>query len=75
MAETEKTLRGEPFLINNGDQYYRLPTAGQAHHRITEQLVERPLFSHLVKKAPGADKLSFRAIHRRWRGYKTRIIE
>ena len=75
MAEKEKMLRGESFPMNDGDQYYELPPAGQAHERITEQLVERALFSQSVKKAPGPDKLSFGAIRLLWRWSKTRIVE
>jgi hypothetical protein len=74
-GEKEKMLRGESFPMNDGDQYYELPPAGQAHERITEQLVERALFSQSVKKAPGPDKLSFGAIRLLWRWSKTRIVE
>jgi len=37
MAEKKKMLRGESFPVNDGDQYCKLPSAGQAHKRITEQ--------------------------------------
>ena len=40
IAEKEEMLRGESFPLNDGDQYYELPPAGQAHERITEQSVE-----------------------------------
>jgi len=40
MAEKETMLRGESLPVNDGDQYYKLPPAGQAHERITEQLVQ-----------------------------------
>ena len=59
MAEKEIMLRGGFFPLNDGDQYYELPPAGHAHERITEQLVERALFSQSVKTTPGPDKLSF----------------
>jgi len=62
IAEKEEMLRGQSFPLNDGDQYYELPPAGQAHDRITGQSVERALFSQSVKKAPGPDKLSFGAI-------------
>jgi len=45
IAEKEEMLRGEPFPLNDGDQYYKLPTAGQAHERVPEQSVERALVS------------------------------
>jgi len=74
IAEKEEMLRGESFPLNDGDQYYELPPAGEAHERITEQSVERALFSQSVKKAPSADKLSNGAIRRLWKWDKTRIV-
>jgi len=59
IAGKEEMLRGESFPLNDGDQYYELPPAGQAHECITEESVERALFSQSVKKAPGPDKLLF----------------
>jgi len=61
-TEKEETVWHECFLPHNDDQYYELPPAGSAHIHITEQAVEPPLFSQLVKMAPGADKLSCGAI-------------
>ena len=60
--EKGEMLRHESFPPNDGDQYYELPPAGSAHTRVTEQAVERALYSQSVKKAPGPDKLSFGAI-------------
>jgi hypothetical protein len=37
-------VRGESFPINDGEQYYELPPAGQVHERITAQSVEQALF-------------------------------
>ena len=74
MAEKEKMLRGEPFPPNDGDQYYRLPPAGQAHERITVQVVESALFSQSVKKALGPDKLSFRSIRLLQKWNRTRVF-
>ena len=31
IAKKEEMLRGESFPLNDGDQYYKLPPAGQAH--------------------------------------------
>ena len=59
VAEKERMLRAESFPVNDGDQDYKLPPAGQPHEGITEQLFERALFSQSVKKAPGKDKESF----------------
>lgn len=47
------------FPINNVEQYYKLPPAGQAQECITKHLVKQVLFSQSVKNAPGPDKLSF----------------
>jgi len=41
---------------------------------VTEQAVERALFSQSVKKAPGPDKLSFGAIRLHWKWDKERIV-
>jgi len=57
--EKEEMLRCESFPPNDGDQYYKLPPAGSAHTRVTEQAFERAILSQSVKKAPGPDKLSF----------------
>jgi len=74
IAEKEDMLRGESFPLNDGDQYYELPPAAQAHERITEQSVERALFSQSVKKGPGPDKLSFGAILVLWKWNTMRIV-
>jgi len=50
------------------------PPWRSAHTRVTEQAVERALFSHPVKKAPGPDKLSFGAIRLLWKWDKERIV-
>jgi hypothetical protein len=60
--EKEEMLRREYFPLNDDDQYYELPPAGSAHTCVTEQEVERALFSQSVKKAPGPNKVSFGAI-------------
>jgi hypothetical protein len=60
--EKEEMLRRESFPPNDDVQYYKLPPAGSAHTRVTEQVVERALFSQSVKEALGPDKLSFGAI-------------
>jgi len=72
--EKEEMLRHESFPPNDGDQYYKLPPAGSAHTRVTEQAVEQALYSQSVKKAPGPDKLSLGAIRLLWRWDKERIV-
>jgi len=67
-------LRYKSFPPNDGDQYYELPPAGSAHTRVPEQAVEPALFSQLVKKAPGPDKLSFGAIRLLWKWDKEKIM-
>jgi len=72
--EKEEMLRRESFPPNDDDQYYKLPPAGSAHTRVTEQAVERALLSQSVKKAPGPDKLSFSAIRLLCKWDKERIV-
>jgi len=72
--EKEEMLRHESFPPNDGDQYYGIPPAGCSHTRVTEQAVERALYSQSVKKAPGPDKLSFGAIRLLWKWDKERIV-
>ena len=56
--EKEKMMRHESFPPNDVDQYHEPPPAGSALARVTEQAVERAVYSQSVKKAPGQDKLS-----------------
>jgi len=72
--EKEEMLRHESLPPNDGDQHFGLTPPGRAHSRITEQAVERALFSQSVKKAPGPDKLSFGAIRLPWKWDKQRIV-
>jgi hypothetical protein len=60
--EKEEMLRRWSVPPNDDDQYYKQPHAGSAHTRVTEQAVERALFSQSVKKTPGPNKLLFGAI-------------
>jgi len=50
--EKEEMLKHESFPPNNSDQYYGLPPEGSTHTHVTEQPVERALFSQSVKRAP-----------------------
>jgi len=72
--EKEELLRHESFPLNDGDQYYKLPPAGNAQTHVTEQAVERARFSDSVKKVRGPDKLSSGAIRPLWMWDKERIM-
>jgi len=72
--EKEEMLRRESFPPNDDDQYYELLPAGSPPTHITEQAVERALFTQLVKKAPGPDKLTFSAILLLWKWDKERMV-
>jgi hypothetical protein len=72
--EKEGMLRHESFPPNGGDQDYGLPPAGSAYTRVTEQAVDRAIFSQSVKKAPGLDKLSFCAIPLLWKLDQERTV-
>jgi len=65
--EKKKMLRCKSFPLNDGDQYDKLPPTGRAHTNITEQAVERALFSQSVKMAPGPDKLAFGTLLLHWK--------
>jgi len=73
-TEKQEMLRSENFVPNDEDQYYETPPAGSAHTCVTEQAVERALFSQSVEKAPGPDKLSFGALRLLWGWAKQRIV-
>jgi hypothetical protein len=73
--EKEEMLTLESFPLNVDDQYYELPPASSAHTKVTEKVVELPLYSQSVKKAPGPDKLSFGAVHLLWKWEKERIVD
>jgi len=75
IAEKEEMLRRESFPPSEYDKSFELPHAGQAHQSVTEQAVGRAQFSQFVKKAPGQDKLSFRAVRLLWKWDKERIVE
>jgi len=72
--EKEEMLRHESNRPNDGDQYYEPPPAGSAHTCVTEQAVERAIFSQQVNEAPGPDKLFFGAIRLLWKWDKEKIM-
>jgi hypothetical protein len=72
--EKETMLRHKSFPPNDGNQYYELPLARCAHARVTEQAVQRALFSQSFKKASGPAKLSFGGIRLLWKWDKERIV-
>jgi len=67
-------LRHESFPLDGFDQYYELPPAGSAHTCLTEEAVQRALFSQSVLKAPGPEKLSVGPIWLLWQWDKERIV-
>jgi hypothetical protein len=74
IAEKEEMFRGESFSLNNENKYYELPPTGLGNEHITEQSVERPMFSYSVKKSTGIDKLSFGALQLLWKWNRTTIV-
>lgn len=64
VKELEEMLGRESFPPNNEDQYYELPPAGYVQTHVTEQAVERALYSQSVNIAPDPEKHSFGAIRR-----------
>jgi hypothetical protein len=52
----------------------RLIQLGAMHQSVDEALVRQALFSQSIKKAPGVDKLNFRAIRLLWEWESTRIV-
>jgi hypothetical protein len=72
--EKEERLRCQSFPPNDEGQYYELPPAGSAQTRITEQAVERELFSQSLKMALGPDTLCFGAIWLLWKWDTKRIM-
>jgi len=75
ITEKEAMLRRESFPPNEHDQYFKLPLAGQVHHSLTEEAVERAIFAQVVGKAPGPDTLCFGPLNLRLEWEKSRIIE
>jgi hypothetical protein len=72
--EKKEMMRRESFRPTDGDQSYELPRTGSAHTRFTEDAMDLALFSQVVKKAPGPDKLSFGARQLLWMWDKERIV-
>jgi hypothetical protein len=66
IIQREEGLRREFFPSNEHNQYFELSLARHMHQSVSEQVVEQPLFMQSVGNAPGADKLSFGAIHLVW---------
>jgi len=72
--DKEEMLKVESFSLDGDDQYYKLLLVGSMHKRITKNAVEQAQYTQSAKKAPGPDKLSFRAICLLWKWDKERII-
>jgi len=58
ILEKEEMPRRESFPPHDNDHYCQLPSAATACTCVTEQAVERGLYSQSIKKAPGPHKLS-----------------
>jgi hypothetical protein len=74
VIEKEEMLRLESYPLNDDEQDYELPPAASAHTKVTETAVKRTLYSQLVIKGPGPDKLSIGAVHLLWKWDKARIV-
>jgi len=62
VLEMEQMVRRDSCPENNNDLYNEQSPAGSAPTCVTIQAVEGSLHSQSVKKAPGSDKMSHRAI-------------
>jgi hypothetical protein len=71
LQDEMRTLESVP--LNEDDQYYELPQGRNARTKVTEKAVEWAVYTQLVKKAPGPDKLCFGAIHLLWKCDTERI--
>jgi hypothetical protein len=61
-TEKEGMLRCQSFPPNDDMQLCQLPPMGSTHTCVTDQAVDRALYTMSVKKAPASEKLSFEAI-------------
>jgi ribonuclease HI len=53
---------------------YDNPLRGIMHQQVTTEVVQRALFSQAIKKAPGVDRINFRALRLLWSWDSPRII-
>ena len=47
---------------------------GTAHEKVTRELVRKALFHQSIKKAPGPDRINFRALRLLWKWDTERIV-
>jgi len=64
--EKEELLQETSFPSAPREAAYPRPPEGSMHTKITTGIVQRALFSQSVQKAPGLDKLNFRALCLLW---------
>jgi len=62
ITEKEDMLKPESLPQDEDNKYFKLPPAGQAQQSVTEQAVLRAPFVMSIRKAPGQDKPTSRAV-------------
>lgn len=75
IEEKERLVLEHAFPTAPGErQQWNPPPSGNMHKTVDERTVRRALFSQAVKKAPGADRLNFRALRLLWKWDSPRIV-
>jgi ribonuclease HI len=72
--DKEALIREIAFPPAPRDMAYENPPRGTMHEKVTIEVVQRALFSQAVQKAPGVDRLNFRALRLLWGWDSPRII-
>jgi ribonuclease HI len=73
--EKERIFRRQAFpQAPESTGELELRGTGNAHELVTEELVQRAIWSQGIDKAPGTDRLNFRAIRLLWGLNKQRVI-
>jgi hypothetical protein len=67
LAEKETLIREIAFpLSSNSDADTETIPQGKMHTEIKVEMVQRALFSQAIQKAPGVDRINFRALRLLW---------
>jgi ribonuclease HI len=75
LAEKETLIREIAFpLSSNSDADTETIPQGKMHTEIKVEMVQRALFSQAIQKAPGVDRINFRALRLLWDWDSPRII-